>query len=40
MRRNSQKGGKQNYATATLDETRVLFEEGYEIEDIAHERGV
>ena len=34
------KGGKQNYATATLDETRVLFEEGYEIEDIAHERGL
>jgi len=34
------KGGKQNYATATLDETRALFEEGYEIEDIAHERGL
>ncbi|VCY86533.1 hypothetical protein BANRA_00006 [Acinetobacter baumannii] len=24
----------------TLDETRALFEEGYEIEDIAHERGL
>lgn len=34
------KGGKQNYAAATLDETRALFEGGYEIEDIAHERGL
>ncbi len=34
------KGAKQNYAAATLDETRTLFEEGYEIEDIAHERGL
>lgn len=33
-------GGKQNYATATLDETRELFEEGYEISDIATERGL
>jgi ATP-dependent exoDNAse (exonuclease V) alpha subunit len=33
-------GGKQNYATATLDETRELFEEGYEIADIATERGL
>ena len=32
--------GKQNYATATLDETRELFEEGYEIGDIATERGL
>lgn len=23
-----------------MDETRALFEEGYEIEDIAHERGL
>ena len=34
------KGGKTNYATATLDETRVLFEEGYDIQDIAVERGL
>lgn len=34
------RGEKQNYASATLDETRALFEEGYEIEDIAHERGL
>ncbi len=33
-------GGKQNYSTATLDETRELFEEGYEISDIATERGL
>ncbi|OTG71261.1 helicase [Acinetobacter sp. ANC 4169] len=33
-------GGKTNYATATLDETRELFEEGYEIQDIAVERGL
>ncbi|MBD8008513.1 MULTISPECIES: AAA family ATPase [Acinetobacter] len=33
-------GGKQSYATATLDETRELFEEGYEIADIATERGL
>ena len=32
--------GKTNYATATLDETRALFEEGYEIQDIAVERGL
>ncbi len=32
--------GKQNYASATLDETRELFESGYEIEDIATERGL
>lgn len=36
----SKSGAKQNYATATLDETRALFEDGYEIEDIAHERGL
>lgn len=36
----SKSGTKQNYATATLDETRALFEGGYEIEDIAHERGL
>ncbi len=33
-------GGKQSYAAATLDETRELFEEGYEIADIATERGL
>ena len=33
-------GGKTNYATATLDETRELFENGYEIQDIAVERGL
>lgn len=33
-------GGKQNYAAATLDETRELFEEGYDIADIATERGL
>ena len=32
--------GKQNYASATLDETRELFESGYDIEDIAQERGL
>ncbi|WP_411687568.1 AAA family ATPase [Acinetobacter indicus] len=39
-RKIARSGGKQNYASATLDETRALFEEGYEIEDIAHERGL
>ncbi|WP_180160626.1 AAA family ATPase [Acinetobacter sp. YH01004] len=34
------KGEKTNYATATLDETRALFEEGYDIQDIAVERGL
>lgn len=33
-------GGKQNYAAATLDETRALFEDGYDIQDIATERGL
>ena len=33
-------GGKQSFASATLDETRALFEEGYEIQDIAVERGL
>ncbi|RZG75024.1 AAA family ATPase [Acinetobacter sp. WCHAc060025] len=33
-------GGKTNYASATLDETRELFESGYEIQDIAVERGL
>lgn len=33
-------GEKTNYATATLDETRALFEGGYEIQDIAVERGL
>ena len=32
--------GKANYASATLDETRELFEGGYEIADIAQERGL
>ncbi|APX63141.1 AAA family ATPase [Acinetobacter schindleri] len=36
----SKNGGKQSYAAATLDETRELFEEGYEIADIATERGL
>lgn len=40
MRKKLARGEKQNYASATLDETRALFEEGYEIEDIAHERGL
>lgn len=35
-----QRHAKQSYASATLDETRVLFEQGYEIQDIAHERGL
>jgi len=33
-------GAKQNYASATLDETRALFEDGYDIQDIAQERGL
>src|SRR5690606_23769258 len=33
-------GAKQSFATATLDQTRELFEEGYEIQDIAVERGL
>ncbi|OTG66234.1 helicase [Acinetobacter sp. ANC 4470] len=36
----SKSAGKTNYATATLDETRELFEKGYEIQDIAVERGL
>ncbi|NHB57301.1 AAA family ATPase [Acinetobacter sp. 194] len=32
--------GKQNYTTATLDETKELFLGGYEIQDIAVERGL
>lgn len=31
---------KQSIATATLDETRALFEDGYDIADIALERGL
>ncbi len=31
---------KPDYASATLDETRELFEGGYEIADIAQERGL
>ena len=34
------KAGKQNYAAATVEETRTLFEEGYDIADIAQERGL
>ncbi|MGL1829738.1 UNVERIFIED_CONTAM: AAA family ATPase [Acinetobacter sp. HSTU-ASm16] len=34
------KGEKQNYGSATLDETRELFEGGYDIQDIAQERGL
>lgn len=34
------RSSKQNYATATLDETKALFESGYEIQDIAVERGL
>ena len=43
IQRNEKKiarGEKQNYAAATLDETRELFESGYEIMDIAQERGL
>ncbi len=36
----SKTGAKQSFATATLDQTRELFEEGYEIQDIAVERGL
>ncbi|AOA58741.1 AAA family ATPase [Acinetobacter larvae] len=36
----SRQGNKANYATATLDETRALFEAGYDIQDIATERGL
>ena len=32
--------GKANYGSATLDETRELFVSGYEIQDIAVERGL
>ena len=32
--------GKANYANATIDETRELFVNGYEIQDIAVERGL
>ena len=32
--------GKSNFGSATLDETRELFENGYEIQDIAVERGL
>ncbi|MCO8044044.1 AAA family ATPase [Acinetobacter bohemicus] len=39
-RKIAKSGAKTNYATATLDETRELFEEGYEIADIATERGL
>lgn len=34
------KGTKQNYAAATIDETKALFESGYSIQDIAVERGL
>ncbi|MFT4020497.1 MAG: AAA family ATPase [Acinetobacter sp.] len=33
-------GSKANYATATLEETKQLFESGYEIQDIAQERAL
>ncbi|RKG50616.1 helicase [Acinetobacter cumulans] len=33
-------GAKQSYGSATLDETRALFEDGYDIADIAQERGL
>ncbi|OTG66377.1 AAA family ATPase [Acinetobacter silvestris] len=36
----SKNAGKANYGSATLDETRELFESGYEIQDIAVERGL
>jgi ATP-dependent exoDNAse (exonuclease V) alpha subunit len=32
--------GKQNIGAQTVEETRVLFEEGYHIQDIANERGL
>ncbi|HBG82218.1 MAG TPA: helicase [Acinetobacter radioresistens] len=33
-------GNKPNYGSATLDETKALFEDGYDIQDIAQERGL
>ena len=39
-KKSARNAGKQNYASATLDETRELFESGYDIEDIAQERGL
>lgn len=36
----AKKGASQNFGSATLDETRELFEGGYEIQDIAQERGL
>ncbi|WOE32356.1 MULTISPECIES: AAA family ATPase [unclassified Acinetobacter] len=39
-RKIAKNAAKESYATATLDETRALFEAGYEIQDIAHERGL
>ena len=32
--------GKQNIGAQTVEETRILFEEGYHIQDIAQERGL
>jgi ATP-dependent exoDNAse (exonuclease V) alpha subunit len=43
IQRNEKKiarGEKQGFGSATLDETRELFEGGYEIADIAQERGL
>lgn len=34
------KSGKESYSTNTLEETKVLFEADYDIEDIATERGL
>ncbi|MFW2076912.1 AAA family ATPase [Acinetobacter sp. ULE_I010] len=39
-KKQAKSAGKTNYASATLDETRELFEGGYEIQDIAVERGL
>ena len=39
-RKLTRQGSKQNFASATLDETRELFESGYDIADIAQERGL
>lgn len=39
-RKIAKNANKGSYATATLDETRALFEDGYEIQDIAQERGL
>ena len=39
-RKFAKNGDKNNYATSTLEETKELFENGYDISDIAQERGL